>query len=158
MTPENQFLSSDETNEIRASLLKAGHSVELKLGGNSMFPYLRSGDIGTLTRIEPGSLQLGQVIVFQDNDRWVAHRLAAINHQGKELQFVTQGDSCIRSDRPFSEVEYLGVIQVISRRGKQIPTMENVSSVSTKMLLHLRPIPQTIIHFLLRLRNRISRN
>ncbi|MFT4594454.1 MAG: signal peptidase I [Bacteroidia bacterium] len=159
MTTENRLLDFKDAQDIRASLLAEGHSVKLKLGGNSMFPFLRAGDVGTVIRIPVEELKIGQVVVFQNQERWIAHRLVDIKHNGNgdEKLFVTQGDSAKRTDAAFYQAHYLGVVVSFNRHGKHRQISLKLGAISSKMLIHLRPVPQLIFHLFLRVRNRLNR-
>ncbi|MBP9150776.1 MAG: hypothetical protein KBF73_00690 [Flavobacteriales bacterium] len=154
---ENRILDTDETKELGRKLLFDGHQVRFKLGGNSMFPYLRDGEVAVTVRVPTDQLKAGQVIVFEQNDRWIAHRLVGLNQTTEGLKLVAQGDSITRPDRPISEAAYLGVIIGYSRNGKQYKVDSSCHLVYGRIMSNLSPFPQFLIRLFLRIRNRLRR-
>lgn len=157
MSDEGRIIDGNEAREIGASLLSEGRSVRFKLGGSSMFPFLRQGDVAAIDPLPMSQLKLGQVIVFENNGRWIAHRLVAIKKDGNSLRLLAQGDSVKTPDSPVLEAHYLGVIGSFSRNGKYHRMDGLMNELYAKMLLTFRPFPQLFIRFFLKVRNRLAR-
>lgn len=155
---ENRILDTDETKELGRKLLNAGHQVRFKLGGNSMFPYMRDGEVAVTERIPIEQLRAGQVLVFEQNGRWIAHRLMGIISTPIGLKYLTQGDSIARPDRPIPEEDYLGVIVGFLRNGDQHGSDGGIAQFYGKIMVALRPFPQVLIRLLLRIRNRLRKH
>jgi signal peptidase len=67
----------------------------LAVESESMEPTLYRGDLVVVRSVEPESLQVGDIIIFQSSmsDVPVVHRIVAIGFSGGELQFTTKGDN-----------------------------------------------------------------
>jgi len=156
MMSENRILDSGEAKELGRKLLNDGHQVQFKLGGNSMFPYLRDGEVAVTVRIPADQLKVGQVIVFEQNGRWIAHRLVEIIQTKERSNYVAQGDSIMRPDAPISEDAYMGVVIGFLRNGKQ-HEVDFGQEFYGKIMVSLRPFPQFLIRLFLRIRNRLRK-
>lgn len=104
--------------DIGSQLLADAMEVRLKVGGSSMFPYLRSGDIAHVVKTPLEALQPGSVVAFHRVDRWVAHRLLQIEKKGENWTLVTRGDSCLSADPPFTQEHYEGQLVAVARGRK----------------------------------------
>lgn len=155
MNHEERTLSLDELKDLGRQLLETGKSVNFSLGGTSMFPFLRDGDVGTVFRLPIEALHRGQVLVFEQNGRWIAHRLVAIHHSQNFTRLLCQGDSIIRPDRPIGKDAYLGVLTAFSRDGqpRQLNSFSARSMAWT--MVNLRPFPQFFVRLFLRLKKRV---
>ena len=70
------------------------------VSGVSMRPSLRVGDIVLTKEVDPGSLEVGDVIRYRRQQGSVLHRIRAIERTGSGLVFVTQGDNNNAADPP----------------------------------------------------------
>ena len=158
MNTETPILDVNEARELGVSMLRSGHQVRFKLGGNSMFPFLKNGDVAVVGQLPINQIKRGQIVVFEQQDRWIAHRVVKIEVQPNgKLQFVTRGDSARRSDLPFNENGYLGAVLRFTRDGKQYGMDGLTAAFYAKLMLWLQPIPQWTTHLFLRLKNRLQR-
>lgn len=85
-------------------------TVRLKLGGSSMFPAVRPGDIATI-RCGPDLPSRGDIVLYVRDGCCFAHRV--IRFEGGRP--VTQGDTLPAPDGPVAEDELLGRIVLIQR-------------------------------------------
>jgi len=100
--------------------LRDGQDVILRVTGNSMLPYLRSGkDLVVLSPIQPADLKAGKIVFFQREEKIVCHRI--IGRQG-EL-FVIQGDGVLRNKDfvPESDI-FAAVHKIVRPNGKEVST------------------------------------
>ena len=63
--------------------LDQGKELKIRLGGRSMYPFLRNGDIGLVKKICISNLKIGDVIVFKTSEKLIAHRLLKIIYRNK---------------------------------------------------------------------------
>jgi hypothetical protein len=155
--PDHRILETEETKELGRQLLQDGHEVKFKLGGNSMFPYMIDGEVATAFRIPFNQLQLSQVIVFEQNNKWIAHRLVGKEQIQEGLMLITQGDSITRLDSLISEDAYLGVIVGFSCHARHYKVNSWSHRAYGRMMTNLRPFPQFLIRLYLKIRNRLRR-
>jgi signal peptidase I len=103
-------------NKISKKLLDEGYSVKLTVGGISMFPYLLNQEQVNVEPVWDKSIQIGDILVFQFDDKWVAHRLIKI----KGSRYITNGDFCIKKDAPLLHDEIIGRVIAVYRKNKVI--------------------------------------
>jgi signal peptidase I len=106
---------------IIKAVLGSGHSVELPATGYSMFPTLRPGDRITVKPLAKGEFpKPGQVVVYENNEVLVMHRLIEIiNESSGEQLFITRGDCVMDPDKPWLQQLVIGVAISYRRRGKE---------------------------------------
>jgi len=96
-------------------LLSEGKTVQVPVYGMSMFPVLLPGDKVQVHRIPFEELKPGQVLVFESNGQWVAHRLISKDNHNRQL--ITKGDGLKWLDNNVPEEMAKGVItKVIKTR------------------------------------------
>jgi hypothetical protein len=88
-------------------------ALRLMVNGRSMAPLLRPGDVLVVQPGKAGDLLPGQIVVLQDADGFLTHRLIAIGSD----TFVTKGDAmpCFDPPAPFSAL--VGWVQSVERDG-----------------------------------------
>jgi len=91
----------------------------LPVRGSSMLPLLHERD-RILVSHQLSGVKRGDILVFQQGDGLVAHRVVSITRShGSKCVYQTKGDNCTTFDAPLSAVEVLGLVDVISRNGKE---------------------------------------
>lgn len=100
--------------------------VRVRLRGSSMLPALRPGDELTIRRRPLSGAKTGEIVVFSRDCRLIAHRVVA--HEGWRL--LTQGDTAAAWDEPVHEIEFLGVVESVSRSGKRVRLPAHVGASS----------------------------
>jgi signal peptidase len=91
----------------------------IPITGRSMMPLLREGDV-VLVIHSKDNTRLGDVVVFCQKGRLVAHRVLRIARDGAEDILVTKGDSVRRFDAPVSAKDILGRVVSIQRGERRI--------------------------------------
>ena len=77
-----------------APLAFGGRSMVVRSG--SMSPTIRTGDVIAVRTIAPTEAKVGDIVTFQDPDgsgRLLVHRARAIQREGDQVAFTTQGDA-----------------------------------------------------------------
>jgi signal peptidase I len=92
-------------------LLAEGKTVQIPVHGMSMFPVLMPGDKVQIRRVSFNEMTRGQVLVFESEGQWVAHRLISKNIANHQL--ITKGDGLAWNDRPIPAEKIKGVITKI---------------------------------------------
>jgi signal peptidase I len=95
-----------------ASILEEGQRAKVKIKGLSMLPWLIPGDSITVQPLYNNKLRVGQVIVFQGKNNWIAHRLIKINQ--KNDTYITRGDANLYNDSPLSLQQIKGIVVLVS--------------------------------------------
>ena len=75
-------------NEV-AQLLGEGREVVITPKGRSMLPFIR-GEVDRIKLHQPGNLKVGDIVLAYFEDRYVLHRIFAIN--GDEITLMGDGN------------------------------------------------------------------
>jgi len=133
------LLSGQSLGELLQAVLERGASFRLKASGYSMSPFIKDGDMITLSSTNPSVLHRGQVVAFvhPETKKFFVHRIIDI----KDDFFITKGDKCMQVDGPISGQHILGVVTAVERRGNKINLGLKagkglISFLSGKKLLH----------------------
>ena len=96
--------------EINKAVLDKNHSVVFRAYGGSMRPFINNGDIVTLRKVSPESLQCGDIIYFTSkNDSPVMHRIVSKTIQpDNSFSFTTKGYALLQKDVPINADQILG--------------------------------------------------
>jgi signal peptidase I len=135
---------------LREVWQQADESHWLPVRGSSMLPLLREGD-RILVSHQLSGAKRGDILVFQQGDGLVAHRVVSItrNHRNRRV-YRTKGDNCTYLDAPLSAAEALGLVNVISRDGKEYDL--------TTMMWRLRNSLLATFHFMVGTLFQVFRN
>ena len=106
------------THSLRKEAIKKGHSVQTLASGYSMFPFLRKGDILTIEPVPMETIKRGDVVVFESEEKWIAHRVIKIRSNARGLEFLLRGDTNLRLDPVVNSENYVGAITTYLRNEK----------------------------------------
>jgi len=124
---------------LATELLTSCGEARLPVGGSSMFPALRPGDLLDVRR--DATIQPGDLVVFERHGRLVTHRVIASNG----TLVVTQGDRLRYPDEPVLSTDVLGRVERVIRRGRPARTHKHRmlswllsrSELATRVALYL---------------------
>jgi len=113
-------LSNKEILEEIERNISDGKTVELKVTGGSMRPYLRSGkDIVVLSPYRDIDLKPGAIVLFRYNNNPIFHRIIRIEKDN----FTMQGDGICNRYEEVLKRDVIGIVnQIIRTSGKTIST------------------------------------
>jgi ATP-binding cassette, subfamily B, bacterial len=114
---ESEILFS-EINILTEQLLNSKQDVSLRVGGYSMYPTLKPGDIITIRRTYIEDIKLGDIVVYRTEKKWIAHRIQQINSRFDKSEFITKGESCKKPDIPVPAKDIIGKVISFSRNGR----------------------------------------
>jgi ATP-binding cassette subfamily B protein len=107
-----------EVRELVDRLLEDDHQLIFRMKGYSMYPCLRPGDKGIVEKCAPIALRPGDIIVFYQQERLVAHRLIKRTETG----FLTKGDHTTFYDAAVPADQLVGKLVSFDRGGKHFST------------------------------------
>ena len=83
---------SAQARDLLIELTEKGHRVPFKLTGRSMLPLIAPGDLILLEKADPASLGLGELVVFETDEGFSAHRIVRRRQtrEGWQLQTACQ--------------------------------------------------------------------
>ena len=90
-------------------LLSAGHRVRFRAHGTSMGNAIRDGELITVEPVQPSAVRCGDVLLFHQSQRPVAHRVVSIDgDSNRVVQFIVRGDAKKADDAPVKPDQILG--------------------------------------------------
>jgi signal peptidase I len=113
--PDRQKIIS----EVGFSLLTEGTILKIRADGYSMYPLVKPGSVLFIEPVTGDSFPSpGEIVAWKRDPGFVVHRLIRIEKKGREICFVTRGDSCRYEDSPHSGSLIAGrVVRVESTSG-----------------------------------------
>lgn len=100
--------------ELAAESLRLAGRLRLRVGGSSMLPAIRSGDILEVQARRACDIRPGSVVLFERGGRLFAHRVVG-NGAGA---LVTRGDALAHADAAIGDAELLGEVITVERNGR----------------------------------------
>ena len=88
--------------------------LRLRVGGSSMLPAIRPGDILEVRARRACGIRPGSVVLFERGGRLFAHRV--VGNEGGAL--VTRGDALADADAAIGDAELLGEVIAVERNGR----------------------------------------
>lgn len=111
-------MNTKEDSSLRKQLIENNHAVKIVASGYSMFPFMRNGDIQTISPFPIEEIQIGDVAVFERKNDWISHRVIDIRKTNHETTLILRGDTCIQIDPLVTEENYIGKTVAYERDGK----------------------------------------
>ena len=101
--------------KLIAELLQDGYKVNFCAPGHSMYPTILANETIVVEPIDPGSVRLGDIILYRTNSRLTAHRVIRIEKEINADLAEPQRSTCDRSqtisegDSPLLAVQKSGI-------------------------------------------------
>lgn len=111
--------------DFSLQLMEEKGKIHLRLSGFSMYPFLKEGDVALIKKEDISTLKIGDVIVFKQEQKMIAHRLMEIKKIGNQYELITKGDTSKKNDPLFSEHSYVGKIISFHRNEKNVTITSN---------------------------------
>ena len=97
--------------DVMSAVLESGHRVRFTATGDSMHPFIRSGQRLVVEAVDPRALRRGDVVLARLERGLTAHRIIEIEErQGEVVSITTRGDNCALEDPPFPPAQLVGRI------------------------------------------------
>ncbi|MBO0962182.1 signal peptidase I [Neobacillus sp. MM2021_6] len=130
------MLIDHNTFTLLKSTIKKDGWLGLPAYGNSMFPYIRQGDLCRFIPCEPLHLKKGDVILFYAQaDQLIAHRFVKIKRIDDQLLFLLKGDTNLGFDQPIGKDRILGKLDSIQRQHKKVTPDHFFAFIWGKLIL-----------------------
>jgi signal peptidase I len=99
--------------DVTGYLLASGCRVRFCAQGASMRPAIRDGDNVEVETIEPEAVKRGDILLYRQHHRPVAHRVVTVQRDGNQVVgFVLRGDAKRACDAPVKPHEVVGRVVV----------------------------------------------
>jgi hypothetical protein len=137
-------IPNDAFFEEVADLLSKGENVNLRVKGNSMRPYLCGDGSETvlLLPVSSAELNLGSIILFFHDNRYIFHRLV----QKKRGKLYVQGDGNCRQTEIIEPQSVIGVAHSITRSGgKTFSANSFTTQIYWRCWYFLRPLRRYLL-------------
>ena len=125
------------SHALRKEAIKNGHAVQTLASGYSMFPFLRKGDLLTVEPVSMDKIKRGDVVVFESEEKWIAHRVIKIQSNAEGLEFLLRGDTCIEFDPAVDKENYIGSVQVFTRKNSKKVLSKGAPNAWRKIIVAL---------------------
>lgn len=100
-------------------LLEEGYHIRFRAHGDSMLPTISDGEAVTVGPVDPAAVKGGDVLLYRQRRRPLAHRVVKIHLTGdRVLAFVLRGDAKAGCDAPVAPDQVLGKVLSTERRGR----------------------------------------
>jgi len=126
-------------------LISTGQTVELKVEGRSMRPYLRGGkDVIVLFPVQPADLKRGDIVLFCYHNNYIFHRIVKIENDN----LLIQGDGICKHYEKALKSDVIGIVQQIIRPdGKKFSTHNFSSKIYWNCWFFFRPLRRYLLAF-----------
>lgn len=105
------------TIELLGALLEQGVSCTFEARGSSMNPFIKNGDLITISPLFCSAPEIGEVVAFRDPaDRLLVHRVVGKKRQG----YLIKGDNVENPDGVIQSENILGRLTAVRRNGRKI--------------------------------------
>ncbi|HEY9160066.1 MAG TPA: GNAT family N-acetyltransferase [Desulfomonilia bacterium] len=117
-TGEELHLSNTGQLELLTGMMERGVSLRTMVRGFSMYPFIRDGDVLTISPVNGRKLSPGDVVAFvkPETGRLAVHRVISRARSG----FLIRGDNCSQTDGTIMPENILGYVTKIERYGRNV--------------------------------------
>ena len=106
--------------ELITELLQDGYKVSFNAPGHSMFPTIMANETIMVEPIDPGTVKMGDIILYRTNGRLVAHRVVRIDNENNSAIMESKTIKWLQSN-PFIE----GDSPLLKRSAPQVKRSSN---------------------------------
>lgn len=124
--------------ELITELLQDGYKVNFSAPGHSMYPTIMANETILVEPIDPGTVRMGDILLYRTSGRLVAHRVVRVNMPAgnrnssnsnfdtpssalsSQPSFTFRGDACPSCDAPVTADQILGKVVAIERNGYSV--------------------------------------
>jgi signal peptidase len=129
---------SKETMQLISNVIEQYGGVDLPAQGNSMFPFIREGDICRFNFCDGSLLKRGDIVLFHSlSGHLIAHRLYQLKSIHNRLYYVFKGDTNLGLDEPVNEDQLIGKLICIQKGKTVLHETGLAARVWSKMILAL---------------------
>lgn len=136
---EEISLDGSALTEILREACARKASLRFKARGYSMSPFIKDGDILTVSSLNGRPVDSGDVVAFKcpRNNKLVIHRAVARKKDG----YLIKGDNCVHADCLTYRQNILGIVVKVEREGKDITFGIGPERILIALLSRIRLLP-----------------
>ena len=108
-------LSGKNLAGLICDFAEKGKTVQFTAKGNSMFPFVKDGDVITVSPCMNKKPEPGDVVAFSNSttNKLVVHRILKIS----DAEFESKGDGCFRTDGIQPSEKIIGIVSKVNQGG-----------------------------------------
>lgn len=127
------------TVHLIKKVIGSSGTIDLPAEGESMFPFIKNGDICTFTITDPSQLKKGDVALFHSaaTGKLVAHRFVHSTVIDEEQYYVFKGDTNLGFDKPVQKTQIIGKLVLVQKNKLKINVGNSCAVLYGKLLLAL---------------------
>jgi len=140
ITSEDLSLSGPALVDLLQGVLDKGAPFGFKVKGSSMYPFIKDGDVITLSPLTLHPPRLGTVVafVYPGSGKLAVHRV--VGKKG-DSSLLIMGDRCSEPDGAIPKINILGVVTRVERDGKRISLGHGPERVIIAFLTRRKLLP-----------------
>jgi ATP-binding cassette subfamily B protein len=142
--------------DFAETLLEDNHQLSFSMRGNSMYPTLKADDVGIVEKCSSADLKIGDIIVFKQNGKLIAHRLISIVVENGIYLLVAKGDKNLHKDQPFTVEALVGKVCSFQRRNKKKRLESSKMKLNRFIALHFSTLAIPIYDLMLRTKSKFN--
>ena len=105
---------------LAAGFLAHGRTIKFSAPGGSMRPTIRGGEVIHVEPVRPAAIAAGDIILFHQGTRIVAHRVVRVAQSGGVRAFLTRGDAAFAADPWVVAGAVMGRVIAVERGGRTV--------------------------------------
>ena len=111
-------LSGRDLGALLEAVVSRGLPFRFRAKGSSMTPFIRDGDIVTVSPMKDGPPRPGDVVAFAraGSQKLIVHRVV----RRQEAGWLIKGDSCAVAEGPIPREQVLGRVTRVERGGRRV--------------------------------------
>jgi signal peptidase len=130
------MLIDDQTFTLLKQTIEKERWLELPASGNSMFPFIRQGNICRFVPLESHSLKKGDILLYCTQEgQLIVHRFVGFKHQEERRLLLLKGDSNLGLDQPIVEERILGRLATVKKKRLTITPDHFITAFWGKLIL-----------------------
>lgn len=136
--------NSTDFLKLSKEILTRGNKLRFQARGESMFPFIRDGDILEIEPAGEKKIRLGDVVFYRAGDKHaVAHRIVKKITQGNKSIFITKGDSGTGEGERVCHEQILGRVETVERAGRTIHINKGLNRLLSRLYVGIFPFLMT---------------
>jgi signal peptidase I len=104
--------------DLVKDILSQGAECRFQAKGHSMSPFIKDGDVVTISPVLRSSPGIGDVVAFiyEETGKLLIHRVVGKNGES----YLTRGDNTLQGDGLIYIANILGYVRKVERKGKRV--------------------------------------
>jgi signal peptidase I len=120
------MLIDDQSFNFFKLVIKKYGWLDLPASGNSMFPFIRQGNLCRFIQCDPSRIKKGDIILYYSKTgQLIAHRLV----KAHQSTFLLKGDTNLGFDEPIEAEHMIGKLLYVQKQRKQITQNQLIARI-----------------------------